>query len=200
MAVAMNADAGAVAFDLDMTLVDTRPASRIALERLAAEHGHDLDVEALMDSYGRPLSQWLPEGSDHALFRSLQMQDLASVEPMPGALAAVQAVRDTAGRVVVVTASTEAIALGTLRLVGLGADEVHADVWADGKSKPLREAGCWAFVGDHADDMSAARQVGAIAVGVATGTTPPVGADVELHDLNGFAPWLEEHLAAERRG
>jgi hypothetical protein len=31
-----------------MTLTDSRPVSRRAVERLASEHGHDLDVEALM--------------------------------------------------------------------------------------------------------------------------------------------------------
>jgi hypothetical protein len=44
--------------------------------------------------------------------------------------------------------------------------------------------------GDHADDMAAARRAGAIAIGVATGTSRPVGADVELEDLNAFVPWL----------
>jgi phosphoglycolate phosphatase len=184
----------AVAFDLDMTLVDSRPVSQRALERLASDHGYDLDVEALMAAYGLPLSQWLPMSSDYALFRSLQRQYISSAEAMPGALDAVDAVRRTGRRVIVVTASPEAIAVDMLRATDLTVDAVRADVWAAGKVGPLEEERCWAFVGDHADDMLAARQAGAVAVGVATGTSRPAGADVELEDLSAFAPWLADRM------
>jgi phosphoglycolate phosphatase len=194
----MIAERQAVAFDLDMTLVDSRPVSRRALERLVSDHGYDLDVEALMAGYGLPLSQWLPMSSDQTLFRSLQTEYVSSVEAMPGALGAVDAVRRRGDRVVVVTASPSALTVALLRAIGLTVDAVRTDVWATGKVKPLEEERCWAFVGDHADDMSAARQAGAVAVGVASGTSPPAGADVELEDLNAFAPWLAGRLAAER--
>jgi beta-phosphoglucomutase-like phosphatase (HAD superfamily) len=75
----------AVAFDLDMTLVDSRPTSRRALERLAREHGAELDVEALMSAYGLPLSRWLPDAVDFTLFRALQAQELARAVALPGA-------------------------------------------------------------------------------------------------------------------
>jgi phosphoglycolate phosphatase len=189
---------GAVGFDLDMTLVDSRPVSRRALESLASEHGHDLEIEALMALYGLPLAQWLPPGTDSALFRSLQLQDVSSTELMPGALAAVEAVRRSGGRVVVVTAAPAAIAAGMLGAVGLGVDGLHADVWATGKVRPLRAERCWAFVGDHADDMRAARDAGSIAIGVATGTSRPAGADVELEDLTAFPAWLETRGASKR--
>jgi hypothetical protein len=42
----------AIAFDLDMTLVDSRPVSQRALERLVSEHGAHLDIETLMSAYG----------------------------------------------------------------------------------------------------------------------------------------------------
>jgi phosphoglycolate phosphatase len=197
-AVPMIADTWAVAFDLDMTLVDSRPVSWRALERLVSEHGYDLHVESLMVEYGLPLSRWLPIG-DHALFRSLQMQEIASAESMPGALAAVAAVRSSGGRVVVVTAASGAIALEMLGALGLAVAVVRADVWGAGKVEPLREENCWAFVGDHADDMAAARRAGAIAIGVATGMSRPVGADVELEDLNGFAPWLARRPRLDQR-
>jgi phosphoglycolate phosphatase-like HAD superfamily hydrolase len=192
----MTAARLAVAFDLDMTLVDSRPVSRRALERLVSDHGYDLDVEALMAGYGLPLSRWLPMSSDQTLFRSLQTEYVSTVEAMPGALAAVGAVRRTGDRVVVVTASPSALTVTLLRAIGLTVDAVRTDVWATGKVKPLEEERCWAFVGDHADDMSAARRAGAVAVGVATGTSRPTGADVELEDLNAFAPWLAGQLAA----
>lgn len=174
-----------------MTLVDSRPVSQRALERLVAEHDYDLDIGSLMARYGLPLSQWLPAGSDHALFRSLQAEDTSGAESMPGAPAAVAAVRRLGGRVVVVTAAPGEIAVEMLRALGIVVDGVRADVWAAGKVEPLREEKCWAFVGDHADDMSAARQAGAIAIGVATGMSPPIGADVEFEDLNAFAVAFE---------
>jgi phosphoglycolate phosphatase len=191
-------EADAVGFDLDMTLVDSRPVSRRALESLVTTHGHDLDVAMLMSQYGLPLGEWLPAGADAALFRSLQLQDLSSAELMPGALAAVEAVRRSGSRVVVVTAASAVIAGAMLSAVGLCVDGLRADVWASGKAQPLRAARCWAFVGDHADDMLAARAAGSIAIGVATGTSRPAGADVELEDLTAFPAWLDGYCPSKR--
>ena len=122
-----------------MTLVDSRPASRRTLERLASEHDHELDVASLMARYGLPLSQWLPSDCDQSLFWSLQASHLSSVEPMPGALAAVAAVRHAGSRVIVITAAHQEIAVGALEVAGLSVDGVHAGVWAESKVRPLRE-------------------------------------------------------------
>jgi beta-phosphoglucomutase-like phosphatase (HAD superfamily) len=81
---------GAIAFDLDMTLVDSRPVSERALARLVSEYGVDLDVQALMSTYGLPLSRWLPPDVDATLFRTVQSQHISSVVPMPGAGLAVE--------------------------------------------------------------------------------------------------------------
>lgn len=184
----------AVAFDLDMTLVDSRPCSERALQEMVARHGHDLDVQALMADYGLPLAQWLPQGADHQLFRALQHDSLAQVEPMPGAREALDSVCGRGARVVVITAAPAAIAEAMLCQLGLHADSVHSDVWANGKVAPLRLESCGIFVGDHPGDMQAARAAGAIAVGVATGATPPAGADVRLDDLSHFPSWIAGHL------
>jgi phosphoglycolate phosphatase len=180
-----------------MTLVDSRPVSRHALESMAGDC--ELDVDALMARYGLPLDAWLPAGADHVMFHSLQERGIALAEPMPGAVAAVAAVRRSGDRVVVVTASQVAIVADMLDAVGLRVDVVHTGVWAAAKAGPLRRERCWAFVGDHAGDMDAARAAGAIGVGVATGTTAPAGADVELADLMAFPAWLEEHRATAAR-
>jgi phosphoglycolate phosphatase len=185
----------AIGFDLDMTLVDSRPVSRRTLERLVSEHGASLDVDALMSAYGLPLSRWLPAHIDGALFRTLQSQDIALAVPMQGAHAALDAVRQAGARNVVVTSAPHAIAAGMLRAAGLRVDCLRPDVWAAEKVKPLREERCWAFVGDHADDMLAARQAGMIAIGVNTGTSRPLGAQVELGDLRAFPSWLANRSA-----
>lgn len=185
-------DGGSIAFDLDMTLVDSRPASIRALERLASEPGANLDIEALMSVYGLPLPLWLPGEVDAELFRTLQREDASLAVAMPGAAAAFEAVRRAGARVVVVTAAPLQIAAAMLKALGLVCDRLRADVWAGAKVEPLREERCRAFVGDHEEDMLAAKQAGAIAVGVRTGTTRPFGADVELGDLTEFPGWLEE--------
>lgn len=194
-----GAERAAIGFDLDMTLVDSRPVSRRALERLITEHSHDLDVDGLMAVYGLPLAEWLPPATDHALFRALQQQEMLDVIAMPGALAAIDAARRAGNRVVIVTAAPAAIATIMLQTAGLHIDGLRADVWARGKVEPLRVEGCWAFVGDHADDMQAARDAGAIAIGVTTGTSSPTGADVELESLELFAAWLSSYDAAPRK-
>jgi phosphoglycolate phosphatase-like HAD superfamily hydrolase len=180
----------AIAFDLDMTLVDSRPVSQRALERLVSEYGAHLNIEMLMSAYGIPLSRWLPANIDGVLFRTLQAQDIALAVPLPGAHVAVAAVSEAYARTVVVTSAPIAIATGMLRSTGLCVDTVRASVWAEDKGKPIREEKCWAFVGDHADDMLAAQQAGVIAVGVNTGTSRPLGAHVELDDLTAFPTWL----------
>lgn len=183
----------AIAFDLDMTLVDSRPCSERALQEMVARHEHDLQVEALMASYGLPLAQWLPPGTDHQLFRALQHESLAQVKSMPGAREALDSVCAAGVRVVVITAAPAAIADAMLDQLDLRADAIHSDVWAMGKIAPLRLESCGIFVGDHPDDMQAARAAGAIGVGVATGAIPPAGADVALDDLSHFPAWLAGH-------
>jgi phosphoglycolate phosphatase-like HAD superfamily hydrolase len=186
-----------VAFDLDMTLVDSRPVSRSALDLLVTTYRADLDVDALMASYGLPLSRWLPAGVDVALFRHLQLQVAATAAPMPGACEAVAAVRRTGSRVVVITAAPDEVATRMLAGAGIAPDALRTNAWGFEKVAPLRAEHCCAFVGDHPDDMTAARQAGVIAVGVATGPVPPVGADVTLTALTAFSSWFTDHRRGE---
>jgi phosphoglycolate phosphatase-like HAD superfamily hydrolase len=180
----------AVGFDLDMTLVDSRPVSRRALERLVAEGHRALDVTALMDAYGVPVDRWLPTSADVARFRRLQHEEVGAVEALPGARAALDAVRGHGWRAAVISAAPADLVAAMLRHAGLDVDAVHGDVWATGKVAPLARERCWAFVGDHADDMAAARAAGAVAVGVATGTTVPADCDVLLADLTHLPGWI----------
>jgi phosphoglycolate phosphatase len=182
----------AIAFDLDMTLVDSRPVSQRALERLVCEYGAQLDIDTLMSTYGLPLARWLPASIDGALFRTLQAQDIALAVAMPGAAAALAAVREAGARAVVVTSAPLAIALGMLWAAGLRVDGLHPDAGGAQKVEPIRAEKCWAFVGDHPDDMLAGRRAGVIAVGVNSGTSRPIGAQVELEDLRGFPSWLAD--------
>lgn len=188
----------AVGLDLDMTLVDSRAVSRRALERLVTDHGCDLDVDGLMGRYGGPPAGWLPAGTDVGLFRRLQLEEISLTAPMPGASEAVAAIRRAGCRAVVITAARGDVADRMLHAAGLAVDGLRAGAWGAGKAPLLRAESCWAFVGDHADDMAAARQAGALAIGVATGTTPPSGADVQLDELSAFPAWLARRSRSAR--
>jgi phosphoglycolate phosphatase-like HAD superfamily hydrolase len=74
----------------------------------------------------------------------------------------------------------------------LRVDSLHPDAWGAQKVEPIRPEKCWAFVGDQPEDMLAGRRAGAIAIGVNTGTSRPIGAPVELEDPTAFPSWLAD--------
>ena len=189
-----------VGFDLDLTLVDSRPSVVAVAQRLAAEFGVPVDGALWASRLGPPLedevAQWFPpELVDEVSwrYRALMAEHGVGLSvALPGAADAVAAVR-RAGRAVVVTAKHEPLARQTLEHLGIEVDDVHGWLWAEGKGERLRELGATVYVGDHPGDVVAARTAGATSVGVRTGGSEPVGADVVLDDLTAFPTWLVEH-------
>jgi phosphoglycolate phosphatase len=192
-----------VGFDLDMTLVDSRPGIAAAFRRLAELDGVPIDVEAAIGRLGPPLedelSHWYPPDEvAGAVARYRALYPTYAVEPspaLPGGAEAFAAVREAGGRVIVVTAKKTELAWLHLRHLDLIPAEVYGLAWLDGKARALREAGASAFVGDHIADMASARAAEVLAVGVVTGPCSraelaEAGADVVLDDLRGFPPWL----------
>ncbi len=171
------ADHSIVGFDLDLTLVDTRQAFRVALERLARTRGHVLPVPEVVERVGLPLdemfSPWLDPGQvGHAVADmrvSFMTEGLAHLTAMDGAVRLTQRIRATGGRVIVVTSRSSAVAARFLAACGIAADALEGGVTGAQKSAPLRSHGVEVYVGDHPLDMVAARGAGAIAVGVLTG-------------------------------
>jgi uncharacterized protein len=197
-----------VGFDLDQTLVDSRPSVVAVAEVLAVEEGVPIDGELWASRLGPPLEQelahWVPAeriAPVAARYRAL-MGDVgvALSVALPGAAEAVAAVRRLGGRAVVVTAKQEALARQTLAHLGIEVDEVVGWAWREAKGAALREHRATVYVGDHPHDVVGARQAGALSVGVRTGGTEPVGADVLMDDLTGFATWVQEHLLQQRLG
>jgi phosphoglycolate phosphatase len=95
---------------------------------------------------------------------------------------------------VVVTAKYEPNARRCLAHVGLEVDEVHGWRYGPGKAEALVAVAATAYVGDTPRDMDAARQAGALAIGVPTGPHPAdeleaAGASVVLSSLEEFAGW-----------
>ncbi|MER8099962.1 HAD family hydrolase [Kitasatospora sp. NPDC094016] len=197
-----------VGFDLDMTLLDTRPGIHATYLALAAETGARIDADLVVTRLGPPLldeiRNWFPEAEvERAATRYRELyRDLAFAPTvaLPGAHAAVEAVRDHGGRVAVITGKYEPNARLHLEHAGLHADALVGDLWAETKGEALREHGASIYVGDHLGDIRGARRADAVAVCVATGPYSAdelraAGADVVLADLTGFPAWLDAHLA-----
>lgn len=197
-----------VGFDLDMTLLDTRPGIKATYQALVAETGVPIDADLVVTRLGPPLAHelanWFP--AEHipqmlTRYRALYRDHaFAPTVPLPGALEALAAVRAHGGRVVVITGKYEPNARLHLEHAGIESDAVVGDLWAETKGTALRELGASVYVGDHLGDIVGARAAGAVAVGVATGPygaeeLTAAGADVALADLTAFPGWLAGHLA-----
>jgi phosphoglycolate phosphatase len=197
-----------VGFDLDMTLIDSRPGIAAAYRALVASTGVDIDIDQVVARLGPPLevemANWFPPAevpSAVVAYRSLYPQyAIEPTAPLPGAHEALDAVRAAGGKVIVVTAKKTELARLHLDHLGLAVDTLEGLVWADGKARVLAEHSATVYVGDHVADIAAARSAGAVGVGVATGPCTVeqlsrAGAATVLTDLNSFAPWLGQGLA-----
>ncbi|NJP67020.1 HAD family hydrolase [Streptomyces spiramenti] len=198
-----------VGFDLDMTLVDTRPGIRSTYRALSEESGVWVDADLAVSRLGPPLTwelkNWFPEDRvpwavDR--YRALYPDHAITTSPLlPGAVEALDAVRRAGGRSMVVTAKIGVNARMHLDFLGLAPDLLFGDLWAEAKGAALREQGASVYVGDHVGDVRGAHAAGALAVSVATGPCDAAelreaGADVLLdHGLKDFPGWLDEHLA-----
>jgi len=203
----------AVGFDLDMTLVDSRPGIRAVYDALAAETGRRIDADAAVSRLGPPLedelARWFPPHEVAAAgdrFRDLYPALAIAASPaLPGAREAMDAVRDAGGPVAVVTGKYEPNARLHLDHLGLDADVLVGWAWAQAKATAMVDHAVGVYVGDHPADMRAAVAAGAVAVGVPSGPASAedlleAGADVVLGDLTEFPAWFADHLLGLRVG
>jgi phosphoglycolate phosphatase len=196
----------AVGFDLDMTLIDSRPGIVETLAVLADESGEeplrapDLLVALLKRNLDLELADRFPADRARMLadrFRELYADvGVPGSFLLPGAREALALIRATGVRTVVVTAKFEPNAWRCLRHVGLEVDAVHGWRLGPAKAEALVEEGATVYVGDTPRDMEAARIAGATGVGVATGPHSAdelrdAGAAVVLSSLVEFAAWWE---------
>lgn len=198
-----------MAFDLDMTLIDTVPGFTQTLVALGEELGVGFPVEELTSRLGPPLDLLL---ADHLeaeriapaidRFRELYVDHaIAPVEALPGAVSALAAVRRHGGRVVVVTGKFGPNAQRHVDHLDLDVDVVAGTVWGVGKAEVLHREGAWVLVGDHVHDVEGARAAGVVSVSVLTGGCTEAElrdarTDVILADLTGFPGWLDGWLAS----
>jgi phosphoglycolate phosphatase len=198
-----------VGFDLDMTLIDSRPGIHACYTALAERTGTYIDADLAITRLGPPLADelvnWFPEDRIEAmsdLYRSMYPTiAIAATPAMPGAREAIAAVRAAGGRAIVVTAKYEPNAKLHLEHLGIEPDAVIGDLWAEQKADALREHGAGVYVGDHVGDVRGARIAAALSVAVATGPCDAeelrtAGADVVLGDLSEFPEWLSNYRPA----
>ncbi|MGW2637543.1 HAD family hydrolase [Streptomyces sp. NPDC001348] len=198
-----------VGFDLDMTLIDSRPGIRACYQALSERTGTYIDADLAVTRLGPPLADelvnWFPAeqvAPMSELYREMYPTIAITATPaLPGAREAIDAVRETGGRTLVVTAKYEPNAKLHLSHLGIEPDAVVGDLWAEQKAQALREHGAGVYVGDHVGDVRGARAAGALSVAVATGPCSAdelrtVGADVVLNDLTELPAWLTEYRRA----
>jgi phosphoglycolate phosphatase len=191
--------AAAVGFDLDMTLIDSRPGIAATFRELTARTGVFVDADLAVGRLGPPLRtelrNWFPAADlEEAVttYRALYAEyAIAPTRPMPGAVEALTAVRELGLRVVVVTSKLGRLAELHLAHLGMPVDELAGDLFAEGKGAALTEHGVRWYVGDHVGDMVAARTAGVPGIGVVTGPCDAcelraAGADHVLDDLTGL--------------
>ena len=193
---------GLVGFDLDMTLIDSRPAIMAAFAALAGEMETVIDLTAVDSRLGIKLEDevayWFAAERQAAAVDCYRRHYVLLAEEnttaLPGAAEALAAVRAAGERAVIITAKHEISVGPSLRAAGLAADEVYTHVHGPEKGAVLRRLGAAAYVGDTPADMAAAAAAGARAVGVTTGSFGDgalyeAGADVVLDSLTGFPSW-----------
>lgn len=211
----MSAGPVVVGFDLDMTLIDTRPGFAACLGALGEETGLTFDVESLVSQLGPPLDLMLAPELPHLSagdiaglvdrFRALYPG--TAVPPtlaLPGAHESLAAVRSHRGRTLVVTGKYTPNARLHTEALGFDVDVLVGEVWGHGKGPVLVEHDATVYVGDHVHDVEGALEAGIHSVSVLTGGCTEneflaAGTHTVLPDLTAFPAWFEEHLLDIRR-
>jgi phosphoglycolate phosphatase len=194
--------AGPVGFDLDLTLINSRPAIMAAWSAVAEELGVLIDLGEVDQRMGIKLEDevgyWFPLAEQEAAAASYR-KHYVRLSPtltflLPGANEALAAVRQAGERAVIVTAKHPVSVRPSLDAVGLEADETFTHVHGPEKAAVLARIGAAVYVGDTPADMRAGHDGGAVPVGVPTGSfTPPdllaSGARLVLDSLTEFPSW-----------
>lgn len=190
---------GPVGFDLDMTLIDSRPAIMAAWVAVADETGTRIDLAEVDRRMGVKLedevAHWFP-AADLDLAAAIYRRHYVELAPklttaMPGMHEAVAAVRKAGESAVIVTAKHPVSVQPSLAAVGLRVDEVYTHVHGPEKAAVLARIHAAVYVGDTPADMTAAVAAGARGMGVPTGSfagpeLADAGASVVLRSLHDF--------------
>src|SRR5580700_11510936 len=169
---------GPVGFDLDMTLLDSRPAIMASFAELARDTATVIDLAAVDRRLGIKLEDelvfWYPPEQRAAAVQTYRRHYVRLAEQMttalPGAREALAAVRAAGQRAVIITAKHPVSVGPSLRAAGLSVDELFTHVHGPEKAEVLRALKAAVYVGDTPPDIIAGVAAGVRAVGVATGS------------------------------
>lgn len=170
-----------IGFDLDMTLIDSRPGIRAVYEELSRQTGVRIDAGLAVSRLGPPLewelAHWFPAEAVPEMFARYRAMypeiAVPRVLAMPGAAEVLAAAREL-GRAIVITAKAGPNAALHLDHLDLPHDAVIGDAWREQKAEVLVRESADTYVGDHVHDMDAARIASVTGVGVPSG---PCSAD-----------------------
>jgi phosphoglycolate phosphatase len=198
-----------VGFDLDLTLIDSRPAILAAWTEVARETGVAIDLAAIDQRMEAKLEDeaafWFP-ADQVARAAAVYRRHYVRLAPdmtaaLPGARESLAAVRAAGAAPVVITAKHPVSVGPSMLAAGLTVGEIFTLVHGPEKAAVLTKIQAVAYVGDTPADMMAARSAGTHAVGVPTGSFArtellTAGAHIVLDSLREFPAWY----AAFRRG
>jgi phosphoglycolate phosphatase len=193
---------GPVGFDLDMTLIDSRPAIMAAWQAVAEATGAHIDLAEVNLRMGIKLEDevayWFP-AAEREEAAACYRRHYVTLAPalttlLPGAAEALAAVRQAGEEAVIVTAKHAMSVEPSLGVVGFAPDRLFTHVHGEEKAEVLARLGAAAYVGDTPADMAAARRAAVMAVGVPTGSfdasrLTEAGADIVLGSLLEFPSW-----------
>ena len=192
-----------VGFDLDMTLIDSRPGVIASFAALNRELGTEIDGALIASQLGPTLesemAKYFPADEVDTVCDRYRAHYAELGPPgcslLPGAAEAVNAVREHGGTTLVVTAKFEPNAHLCLDHVGIAVD--HVVGWRHGpqKAETLRDHGAHIYVGDTRPDVEAALTADAYPVGVTSGPVDragllDAGARVVFGSLLEFPAWF----------
>jgi phosphoglycolate phosphatase len=201
-----------VGFDLDMTLIDSRPGIRASLAALSAETGVQIDADVVVGRLG-PKLEWelahwfdadaVPHAAERYRAHYWEQCTGAGTIALPGAHEGIAAVRELGGRVLLVTAKAEKHAARCVESVGLDVDVIVGHVHGDEKRDALRSHGAAFYVGDTVTDVRSALAADAIAIAVTTGPDDEAalraaGAHDVIDSLHEFGSVAAFHLSGSR--
>lgn len=187
-----------IGFDLDMTLIDSRPGVAATMQAISIESGHLIDIDLVTSRLGPPLehelAHWMPSDQvDRWTQRYREIYPataVAQIEALSGAHAALDGTNERGRSLIISAKNTSNVQLHVDHL-GFAAGGVFGGYWREAKADVLLAEGATMYVGDHPHDMVAARTAGIVGVGVATGGTSTddllaAGADLALESLDDF--------------
>jgi len=196
-----------VGFDLDMTLIDSRPQILEAFRALSVESGTAIDLAVVDTRLGLKLedelANWFSPGAvpDAAsVFRRHYIALAAhSTAALLGAHDALAAVHAAGSKSAIITAKHEVSVQPCLSAAGLDPDMVFCFVHGPEKADVLRSIGASVYVGDTPADMSAGRAADLFTIGVTTGSftrteLEEAGASVTIATLEAFPVLYETFL------